>query len=87
MTGQACSYSFLGNLRQKDCLSPRFLGCSASCHSGDHTEFGINIVILIIGITSFPEEVSTGKMKHAKNKRIDVLRTLQTLLSRLEIIF
>lgn len=87
MTGQACSYSFLGNLRQKDCLSPTFLGYSASCHSGDHTEFGINIVTPILGITSFPEEVSTGKMKHVKNKCIDVLRKLQTLLSHLEIIF
>lgn len=86
MTGQAYSYSFLGNFRQKDCLSPRVLSCSVSCLVST-----LSLVSTlwppILGINSFPEEVSTGKMKHAKNKHIDVLRKLQTLWSHLEIIF
>lgn len=86
MTEQASSYIFLGNFRQKDCLSPRVLSCSVSCLG-----FTVSLVSTlwpqILGITSFPDDVSTGKMKHVKNKPKDVLRKLQTLLSHLEIIF
>ena len=86
MTEHACSYSFLGNFRQKDCLSLRVLSCSVSCLVSTLSLLS-TLWPPILGITSFPEEVSTGKMTHAKNKHIDVLRKLQTLWSHLEIRF